>query len=670
MSRIKQLEGQLSSTSPTPVRPPAAPANPSIEASTSSIGGTWYIHRDDGAQSIVRGTTHKTRQFGQSHWVNVVSLFYDIMTSIEPLLREESCLVFPNIQKCKSFAKIIKARRKPVWPTPATSELPSKDLSDELVDCYLRTIESVCRVLHVPTFRRDYEALWVSNVTSDPTFMILIKLVLAIGAATYDEGFSMRKLAIQWVYEAQTWAAEPNIKQRLNLQGLQIHILLLTAREIVDVSGDGVYISSGDLFRRAVMMGLHIDPAKLPRKPPLVTEMRRRLWSTILEICLQSSLSSGGPPFLSLDDFDAQVPGNLDDDQLETDDPVPKTEGQFTQTSISIALRRTLPARLAVVKFLNNFHSSGTYEETLRLDVELRTAYKAISRNLQSLRSSSGPSFSLFGLQVIDFLMQRYLSALHIPFFGPGLDQTAYAFSRKIVVEASLRIWYIVQPDLSTMSKQSDGGSSHPVTHDLVRLTACGAGIFRLAVNHAALLIAVELKTQLMEDESLSPVPVRPDLLAVMHGAVDWSLHCIKIGETNMKGHLMSRMVMAQIDGLMRNVAKDELPRMLVQAALEAEAAVIPILEQMAIQAQAEGAESATGQGSFNTPSDADWDLMMTDALFHAGDNEAMGWMLNDEPMQSNSLCDVNLLFKESFHGGCADSENMSPEIAAPMMQV
>ncbi len=84
--------------------------------------------------------------------------------------------------------------------------------------------------------------------------------------------------------------------------------------------------------------------------------------------------------------------------------------------------------------------SHGTYEETLRLDAELRASYKALCRTLQGCNSSTGPSPSQFEIRVVDFLMHRYLSSLHLSFFGPALHKTAYEFSRKVVIETSLKI--------------------------------------------------------------------------------------------------------------------------------------------------------------------------------------------------------------------------------------
>jgi hypothetical protein len=104
--------------------------------------------------------------------------------------------VFSGFQRCKSLAKTIKSQRAPPCPSLARADLPSKDVADELVDCYLRAAETVYRILHVTSFKRDYDALWVSATEPDEAFLVQPKLVLAIGTITYDENFSLRASTI------------------------------------------------------------------------------------------------------------------------------------------------------------------------------------------------------------------------------------------------------------------------------------------------------------------------------------------------------------------------------------------------------------------------------------------------------------------------------------------
>jgi hypothetical protein len=347
--------------------------------------------------------------------------------------------------------------------------------------------------------------------------------------------------------------------------------------------------------------------------------MRRRLWNTILEITLQSSLTSGGPPFVSLDDFDTEPPGNFDDDQLLAEDQEPKPDDEFTQVSVAIALRKTFPARLAVTKFLNEVVVHGTYEATLQLDAGLRASFKALCRTLQGYNSSITPSLSRFTERIVDFLMHRYLLSLHIPFFGPALHETAYAFSRKVVLETSLKVWCAAYPSSEIMAARSRSSTDTVPSDrdDFVRLTTLGSGPLRTAAFQAALFIAAELRTQLQEDDSLGPVPLRQDLFSVLEDAKTWCIRCIELGETNVKGYMFLSLVVAYMRGLMQGLPKDEFPNLLVRTAEESEATFLPVLEGMATYGQAEGALAGLDQIDWNPSPDVmeDWDFMVSSGL-------------------------------------------------------
>jgi hypothetical protein len=520
----------------------------------------------------------------------------------------EASKVLFGIKKIKVLGRAIKIDRTPAWPCLPTVDLPPKDISDVLVEGYLRTSETIYRILHVPTFREAYESLWVADTKPNMAFLVQVKLVLAIGAVTYDESFSLRSSALRWVYEAQTWLSEPNFKSSLGIQSLQTSLLLLVAQETMDINGDSVWSAVGALLRRAIYMGLHKDPSYLPNMTVFAAEMRRRVWNTIIELVLQSSLNSGGPPLISLPDFDIQPPANFDDEQLLSGNPSPQPADVFTQTSVAIALRKTLPIRLAIAKHLNDLCSHGTYEETLRLDSELRTSHKTLYQSLQNCHSSSTRSVSHFERRVLDFIMHRYLCALHMPFFSPSLRDTSCAFSRKMVVETSLKIWYSICPPASIPTVSPGTGLEQT---DLERLVICGRGFYRIVHWQAAVLVAVELRTQLQEEQSLGPVLLRPDLLSVLKDAEAWCLRSIEVGETNVKGYLLICLVNAEIGGLMRGLGKDELRASLVKAAEDSEDRCLPILEAMAAHGQI-GETAETTENAFNMPEDMEnWDLMV-----------------------------------------------------------
>lgn len=505
---------------------------------------------------------------------------------IEPQGRTESSKLFEGLERCKSLARMIKWQRTPQWPTLPISDLPSREISDSLIECYLRTIETVYRILHVPTFRRDYEAIWTPGSKPDTSFIIQLKLVLAIGATVYDEKFSMRPSALQWVYEAQTWIAEPEFKARLSLQYLQSSILLLFARESTSVGEDFTWITAGALIRAAVYMGLHRDPMHLPKRTLFGAEMRRRLWNTILEVSLHSSLLCGGPPLVSLDNFDSDPPGNFDDEQLLAENPVPKPENEFSHTTVARAFRRTWEMRLKVAHYLNDLTSNGTYDAALHLDHDFRNSYKKLSHTLHSATFKSECPPSRFAINYVDFVMRRYLMSIHVPFVGPDFHATTYAFSHKVVIDASLKLWNTSYWGETSELSQVENDTMIQAHRDFARLATCGNGFLRTSTFQASFLLAGELLNQFKEEEGLGPVTLRPDLLAVLNEAKDWSFRCIEAGETNIKGYMLNCLLASYLDGLMRGLDQPELSELLIKRAEDAEATCSAILEQATLQGQ------------------------------------------------------------------------------------
>ncbi|KAJ5330101.1 hypothetical protein N7452_010491 [Penicillium brevicompactum] len=559
-----------------------------------------------------------------------MALFRDIVVLIEPYLMEEGSKAMLGLQKCKHLGRKIKAQRTPQWPVPITTDMPSKDICDTLLDCYLGSFERVYRVVHVPSFKKDYEAFWSSQGRHDPIFLVQLKLVLAIGCTTYDDELSLRSTAIHFVYEAQTWLSEPETKARLGIPFLQTQILLLLARDLLGVDGGMIWAAAGTLLRTAMYMGLHRDPIQMPNMSRFVSEMHRRLWSTILEICLQYSMESGGSPLISLEECDTQPPGNFDDDDIIIDTSIPHSDDHLTSTSISIALRKTFPVRLAIARFLNDVNGQSSYEEAIRLDSRLRASYKEMRRVIQRY----GMTPSGFEISMLDFLIRRYLISIHIPFFGPSYLETTYAFSRSVVIDTAAKIFNsALKP--STQSPNL-GSKQSAQTHqaDFRRLTTCGSGFFRTAPLHCSFLVAVELKNQILEEEGLGPVSLRSDLLSVLREADGFSLRSIENGETNIKGNLFMSLVTTQIDALMRGVAKEEIPKLLIKAAEEAEDKCLLILENLAAKGQREKMGSSLASVSEAALPDMgdEWDFMMTDGSFNLADMDLPSWMLASIP--------------------------------------
>ncbi|PVH92178.1 hypothetical protein DM02DRAFT_620098, partial [Periconia macrospinosa] len=658
--RIKELEmllqgANISSTSPprpaefTPVTTPGS----HVETVTRShaFTGTIHIHHGDprlGQTPVVnRSISHKNRMFGGSHWyTSCAFLMISLITMIDEHLFERTYELVYNMQKCKHLAKLIKARWTPEWPCSIASKLPTREVADVLLEHYFSTVETFYRVLHQPSFRKDYEAVWEPGATPEPTFLVLLNLTLAIGAAVYDDRFTLRSMATRWVYEAETWLTNPTVKHRLNFEYFQISILLLLARELVGVSEDLNWISAGSLLRTAIHFGLHRDPLLLPNRTLYDSEMHRRLWNTILEICLQTSLNIGGPPLLSLEDFDTPPPGNFNDEQLTDDGAMARPDDEYTDSSVARELRNTFSIRLSIVKFLNCIGTSGTYEDTLRLDSEFRSSYKNFRQAFQTLQptfSGKRPHANQAGL--VNLIMLRYLVALHSPFFEPSLNDPAYAISRKITVESSLKMWYTFAPPSTVASNPISPASES--TLQLQRMIKCGSGFFRYCMMQTLLIISVELREQIRDDDGLGLIPLRPDLFCIVREGVSLNLACIEAGETNIKGYLFINLIYNNIEGLSQGLSADAIASLLASNMVENQTKCFKILQNMLASNDMSSNVNKTVEGTLTDTAPArsealdmsteDWDFTTHDPAFDVSNFDLMAWMFESDVVESTA---------------------------------
>ncbi|KAI1473931.1 hypothetical protein F4774DRAFT_422807 [Daldinia eschscholtzii] len=619
LDRIKDLERRLedSTGNHSPQKNVGQPptAEPDLVATYPSyLAGELH--------TMSRSVMTKTRYLGQSHWMNQIGSFKYILEIFDQQRREKKSEPIAMVNRCKALARTVKAQRMPVQNVKFGTNIPPREVADQLIDGYLRTSETVFRILHVPSFRKEYENFWLSPDSADLPFLIQLQLVMAIGASVYDDHYTMRKSAMQWVYEAQCWLISPVPKTRLTISGLQVMLLLCLAQETASVGQDLVWISVGQVMRTAIYMGLHRDPKKLPKMNQFRSEIRRRLWNTILEIALQTSIDSGGPPLIYAEQYDTCVPANFNDDQLKDDDtPVAVSPPEkFTDMSVAIAFRASFPARLAIARLLNEIGTQNTYEDTIRLHNQLSAAYKSLSQHLQRFtlgdRQPTG-----FQRRLVDLLVRRYFMALHLPYFGPAMSEPAYAFSRKTVVEISAKLYSTVFPaaafsprPLQSQINDPSQMSIVPDGDDLARFTTCAAGFARSILSQASMAIGLDLQNQLQEDDSLGPPTPRADLLNIFRDSAAWVYRRIYIGETNVKGYLFSLALLTHIEGLVKGLKRAEIADSIIQVGTESMRDCVELLKRQTVPQPDEADTTNNAQLDFDTMMavDQDWEYDST----------------------------------------------------------
>ncbi|KAF2476884.1 uncharacterized protein BDR25DRAFT_370687 [Lindgomyces ingoldianus] len=609
----------------------------------------------------------KSKFYGETHWLNSIE---PVSVFENPPLRTEinrASELYQTVLECKRMARTIKSARvtKHSISPEIQSSIPARDVCDQLVQCYLRTFEGVFRVLHIPTFLAEYDSFWGSAVTGKPTVLIKILLVCAIGAPFYKglESASLRSSCAKWMQTAETFLSAPQGKSRLNLTGLQIHILLLLAREICNVDGgDLTWIPAGSLLRSAMHIGLHRDPSHFPKISVFHAEMRRRLWATVLEITVQSSLDMGMPPMLSLNDFDTLPPSNINDEDMGEGIEALidlKPPQVFTQTSTQIALNKSLPLRLKITRLINSLRSDLSYDESLRLGSELIASCRANTQLFQGFFASTA-SPTTFQVKLLDVLTRRFVLCLHRPFFIKAKADPKFYYSRKICLDTSLCLLaptsIAPQPSLEhTEMTQED---------DWARLTTHCVGFFKSIFLYSTTTVYLELLSQIEEQqEDRVPFPtflVYPAMSSTKIAALaprantgaastpdsttPLSKNRIKNGETNAKGYVFLACALARIDAIVSGTDPD---KAVLSAAKKSAAACadwmrktyqdennvemnVGALPQMPAEKNGSVGTETGDFGGLGVMEDMDWDTLMHDDTmdFGFGFEENESWWL------------------------------------------
>lgn len=380
--------------------------------------------------------------------------------------------------------------------------LPPRDVADELVRLYLTTFETTYRILHVPTFLKQYEACW-SGGQLDVIFIAKLLALMAASSCFCSQTTkvngkdSLHEAASAWIMAVQSWVASVFVIESIDFSMLQIQCLLLIACQATCADGDITWISAGSLVRSAMGMGLHRDTSRISHISKFWAEMRRRLWATICELELELSLDAGMTPSIDLDECDCGQPSDWDDEDLSenmVDDPVPKDFGQLSSNSIQTMLSRSLPVRFRIVKLISRLKFSLAYDEALRLTEELVQSMNEVLSVFGD--SATGPARidgRTFTRSFLIFLQRKYLLILHQPFFLNVSCSPKFSYSRKLCVESSMEM----------LSQLSHSSPDRPAP----RLEGLGGGILRDELFRAATTLCVEMALQAEESHRsiLSP---------------------------------------------------------------------------------------------------------------------------------------------------------------------
>lgn len=552
-----------------------------LEAFVGSVSGTTSNEQPpvpaDGVTQEWQIIMNKARDQGKSRKVSTAQEFAAIIACFSEIIGRDSGIASfrqPEavqlvsqaasfLRQCKSIAKELKTRRptRGLHSSGSGVALPRRETVDAMVNLYFAAFESAHRILHVPSFWEDYRRFWdgPEGVASDLRLKVL--LVMSIGSSLYDHGCAdasiiNTELAHQCIYEAETWLGGPLEKDRIGITGLQIQCLTILARQIFSIGGDTVWVTMGSLMHAAMQLGLNRDPKHLPLDIScLEAELRRRLWATILDLAVQAALDSAMPPRISLDEFDAEPPANINDDELDESTTVVQSHPRdvFTSTSVQITLLESLPIRLRIVQQLNGLHSDLTYQHALDLSAQLTDAVRTAHSAMQDLQSAT-----VFHRNLLDYLIRRFMIPLHYSFSNQARTNPLYYYSLKLSTDTAIALTQLQHDDDDDDNNDSNANERGDNSRAFfARLVALGGGLFRGGVRGAITALTLDLLTRVQEqrlDGTLARhAPHREPAKRAVRDLIALSEERVRLGETNVKGHMFLCMILAQVEAIEKN---------------------------------------------------------------------------------------------------------------------
>jgi hypothetical protein len=398
---------------------------------------------------FVRGKGFKTQYYGGTKAAAMISQLTQ--------LGEVMHTAFANKAFLSGVRKDFKALRQR-WkeetdrnsPSPLTAIenllelLPGREEVDAHVKKYLQIFETTYRILHQPSFQREYQSFWTDPANRRDGFVIILLLIHACvdcefaDAATTFVGTNptTRNRAVHFINTCTAWLEKQSHKH-LTVTSFQVRCLLYLARRVNAIKEKRNWMEACSLMTFAMSTGLHRDPWQLCHNryaltqglhsesshkskvsiSPFEAELRRRLWVTIMEWEIQASMERGMPSMLSGYVWDSECPGNIRDEDFDegtTKKPLTRDDDEFTSSFYTHHSYRSVRFRINLLSELNDPEFHVSFSDLLKYEEKIKAELEAIPMPIEESNLNTAEELSarsMLKLQLLD-----YLILIHSPF--------------------------------------------------------------------------------------------------------------------------------------------------------------------------------------------------------------------------------------------------------------
>ncbi|KAK7413066.1 hypothetical protein QQX98_008074 [Neonectria punicea] len=439
-------------TSPATQKDDANPGDtdPSVREVHESIEAT-NMSGDKGELRFFRGRGFRTRYFGPHN----ASMAFVELTGLCPFMKETADeWLRPVILHDRKDRKRRQYDRQQIFEESdpeLEALLPTKEEADALIQVYLDQFEQVHRIVHIPTFREEYEQYWEAEVGSPKRYSAFTALILSMMAVsscvhTHDHlkfvGMmsNARHWAEKWIKACDEWSQRQSQKHR-RLIHYQVACLLYLGKRVNTIKKKRFWTGSGALIQDGIAVGLHREPSHMAAKITVFhQEMRRRIWATVQEFDMQASFDHGLPTLVSQLHYDTNAPRNLDDDDFDESTtvlPPSKPAKEYTFSSFQNLARQSLPLRLELSRLLTGPLSDIDYDQVIRYTNDLTQEIDSLPSWDTNSVNTKGTKNPMIAYTLLHVQLRQYIIPLHQPYLKLRKQNSKYQYSEIIYYNAA-----------------------------------------------------------------------------------------------------------------------------------------------------------------------------------------------------------------------------------------
>ncbi|KAL9095488.1 MAG: hypothetical protein Q9165_002359 [Trypethelium subeluteriae] len=303
-------------------------------------------------------------------------------------------------------------------PEPTRSSLidflPSKAAADKLLGHYWLAAHTIARIVHKPSFERQYERFWhdVSMGLEPPHSLqaVILGMLFTSVVSMTDEQvmqeFGCQKSSLVETFRLGTEMAlgKANFLRTTRLETIQAFVMYLSVLTIqiplcrAEVSRAHSALT-GTAIRLAECMGLHRDGSYYGLSA-VETHVRRLIWFQLCYLDIRTCEASGPRPQIRSRQeggFDAKFPLNIDEEELLLPNPPTEDAPRFTNMT------------LAIIRMKVNEIQRLIWEERPKVEQQ-KTSITAVLGKLQRARLEMDAKF----IPLIDERIPAQLLAKHV----------------------------------------------------------------------------------------------------------------------------------------------------------------------------------------------------------------------------------------------------------------